>query len=244
MHVCFVHAHPDDETLASGALIAHLVRLGHQVSVLTATRGERGEVVPGEFSHLAGTPGLHARREQELDEALAVLGVAEHAFLGTPPARDGLEPRVYRDSGMRWVSDQVAGPADDIEPDSLCEADEADVVADLVAWLRHVAADAVVTYDADGGYGHPDHVLVHHTARTAADVLGLDFAVLVPQPGGDAVWFRLERYLPVVADALRRHRSQLRVHDDGATITHCGGQVEPIVTSVGLRGTVPQLSSE
>lgn len=244
MHLCFIHAHPDDETLASGALIAHLVHRGHQISVLTATRGERGEVVPGEFSHLAGTAGLHARREQELDEALAVLGVEEHGFLGTPPARDGLAPRIYQDSGMRWVAPGVAGPADDVSPESLCEAEEADVIADMVAWLRYVAADAVVTYDADGGYGHPDHVMVHRTARTAADILGLDFAALVPQPRDDVQWFDLEGYLPVVARALQCHRSQLRVHEDGATITHSGGQEEAIATSVGLRGSVPQLSSE
>ena len=112
MTICFVHAHPDDETLASGALIAHLVHLGHRVSVLTATRGEMGEVVPGPLSQLAGTPELELRREQELAGALDVLGVTDHAFLGTPPARAGGSVRRYLDSGMRWVSEHVAGAAE------------------------------------------------------------------------------------------------------------------------------------
>ena len=94
MRIAFIHAHPDDETLATGALIAWLVASGHEVSLLTATRGERGEVVPGPLSHLAGTPALETHREGELAGALRVLGVARHAFLGDPPAGPG---RRYRD---------------------------------------------------------------------------------------------------------------------------------------------------
>ena len=78
-NITFVHAHPDDETIATGALIRHLVDAGHTVTVLTATRGELGDVVPGPLSHLAGTPELESHRQQELAGALAVLGVAEHA---------------------------------------------------------------------------------------------------------------------------------------------------------------------
>lgn len=239
--ITFVHAHPDDETIATGALIAHLVGQGHAVSVLTATRGELGDVVPGPLSRLAGTPELEAHRERELDGALAALGVSEHAFLGNPPARDALGARHYRDSGMAWVSDGVAGPAPESDERSFCAADEADVVADLVAWLRHVDAELVITYDSDGGYGHPDHVRCHQVARTAADVLRRDFAVVVHEPGDDVVWFELERHLPVVLHALEHHASQVSV--SGTTLTHSGGQSEPVRTSVGLRGDAGRISA-
>lgn len=240
-HVCFVHAHPDDETLASGALIAHLIEQGLRVSVLTATRGEMGGVVPGPLSHLVGTPDLERRREAELAGALDALGVHGHAYLGMAPARAGGEPRRYQDSGMEWLPSGKAGPADDIGPDALTSADEAETVADVVAYLRRVGADLVVSYDDDGGYGHPDHVRMHHVSRAAAEELGLPFAALTTDRALAERWFDLEHHLAKTADALRHHRTQLTVHDDGATVTHSGGQVEPILTSVGLRGTFPHL---
>lgn len=239
--ITFVHAHPDDETIATGALIAQLVERGHAVSVLTATRGELGDVVPGPLSHLAGTPELVAHRENELDAALATLGVTEHAFLGDPPARDAIGSRHYRDSGMAWISEGVAGPAESSDERSFCAAEEADVVADMIAWLRHVDAELVITYDADGGYGHPDHVRCHHLARTAADVLAREFAVVVHEPGEDVLWLDLERHLPVVIRALEHHASQVSV--EGTTLTHSGGQSEPVRTSVGLRGDTGRISA-
>ncbi len=237
MNICFVHAHPDDETLSSGALIAHLVMQHHDVSVLTATRGEMGEVVPGPLSSLAGTPELEVRRERELAGALHVLGVSEHAFLGASPARTTVPERRYLDSGMRWVSEHVAGPAEHADDTSLCRADEDEVVADIAAYLRHVGAQLAITYDADGGYGHPDHVALHHLTRRAAASLGIGFAVITPEQGDGVHWFHLEDLLPVVAEALGHHQSQLSVH--GATLTHSGGQADVVKTSVGLKGDLP-----
>lgn len=239
--ICFVHAHPDDETLATGALIAHLVALGHDVSVLTATRGELGEVVPGPLSHLAGTPELEERREQELAGALSELGVEQHAFLGSPPARAGSRAqRRYLDSGMVWVSPGVAGPTPNPDASSLCAADRAETVADVVAWLRHTGADLVISYDDDGGYGHPDHVECHHAAREAAALVGADFAAIVHQPGDDIRWFDLDVMQDLVEAALGHHETQLSV--DSGTVTHSGGQTEPVRTSVGLRGPLDALS--
>ncbi len=237
MNICFVHAHPDDETLASGALIAHLVQRGHRVSVLTATRGEMGEVVPGPLSHLAGTPELELHREQELAGALHVLGVTDHAFLGTALARAAQPERRYLDSGMRWVSEHVAGPAEHADEASLCAADEAEVAADIAAYLRHVDADLAVSYDADGGYGHPDHVVLHHLTRHAAESLGIGFAVISNEQADGVRWFDLEALLPVVVEALGHHQTQLTVH--GATLTHSGGQPDTVRTSVGLKGDLP-----
>lgn len=234
MNIVFVHAHPDDETIATGALIRHLVEAGEDVSVVTATRGEMGGVVPGPLSHLAGTPDLVPHRERELAGALEVLGIGHHAFLGTPPARSGPGERRYLDSGMQWISDGVAGPGDQSDERSLYAANPAEVVADLVAWLRHMDAGLVISYDADGGYGHPDHVRCHEVATAAAAHLGLDFAAVVHEPAESVVWFELEHLLPVVVEALRHHASQLSVSDN--VITHSGGQQEQVYTSVGLRG--------
>ncbi len=232
--IAVLHAHPDDETLASGALIAHLTDEGFEVAVLTATRGEMGGVVPGPLSALEGTPELEIRREAELAGALAELGVRRHAYLGAAPARAGGDPRRYRDSGMSWVTPTVAGPAEDSAPDAFCKADPAEAVADTVAFLRATGASLVVSYDADGGYGHPDHVRMHEVAAAAAAELGLPFQALTAHRELATRWYDLEGYLPRVAAALRHHRTQLTVHDDGATITHSGGQTEPILTSTGL----------
>src|SRR5699024_2726508 len=101
--VMFVHAHPDDETIATGGTLAALAEAGLEPLVVTLTRGERGEVVDGPLAHLAGTDGLAPHRQAELAAALAMLGVERHAFLGVPPARaEGLPPTIYEDSGMAW----------------------------------------------------------------------------------------------------------------------------------------------
>lgn len=231
--ICFVHAHPDDETIASGALIAHLVEQGHRVSVLTATRGEKGEVVPGPLSFLVGTDALHAAREKELATALALLGVEEQAFLGQPPARGTHEPRRYLDSGMQWVREGLAGPAEDMDDDALCNAAPQEIDGDLAAWFEHVSAEWVITYDADGGYGHPDHVLLHHRATEAAASVGCRVSYLTWDRDSCDEWFELEDHQAVMTQALRAHATQLGV--EGDHIRHSGGQLEPIRASVGLK---------
>lgn len=238
MNICFVHAHPDDETLATGALIAHFVQEGHDVSVLTATRGEMGDVVPGPLTVLAGTPALEARREQELTGALAELGVPGPRFLGTAPARaEGLPDRRYMDSGMRWVTEHVAGPAEHADKRSLCAANPDEAVSDIAAHLRHHNTTLAISYDVDGGYGHPDHVACHHLTRRAAEELGIGFAVISPEQGRGVHWYALEPLLPTVIAALRHHETQLTVH--GETITHSGGQPDVAKASVGLKGSLP-----
>jgi len=179
--VCFFHAHPDDETLATGSLIAGLVADGVEVAVVTATRGERGEVVDGPLKILEGTPGLVLLRERELDAALTALGVGTHAFLGTPPARAaGLPSRVYRDSGMRWVTATVAGPSEDAGPDSLTSASVSEAAADLAAFLTWWNPDVLISYDELGGYGHPDHVACHHIAAAAVSLAEPRISVVEP----------------------------------------------------------------
>ncbi len=233
----FVHAHPDDETLASGALLVALAAAGHRCHVATATRGEKGEVVPGAYAHLEGTPGLVAVRERELAAALAALGVASHAFVGRPPARaDGAPPRVYTDSGMRWVTPTLAGPGGDAGPDALTAATPAEVAADVAALARSVSADVLVSYADDGGYGHPDHVACHHATALAARSLGLPFEVIVTEADRphDA-WYDVSHHPAQVAAVVRAHAAyptQLTV--SGHDITHVGGQHQPMVLAAGL----------
>lgn len=248
--VLFAHAHPDDETLATGCLIADLTHRGVEVGVITATRGERGEVRPGPLAALQGTPALVAHRLAELAEALSTLGVSWHALLGTPPARaPGRAPREYRDSGMRWLSAGLAGPAEDVEADALTRANVADAAADLAAAVTAYTPDLLVSYDAGGGYGHPDHIRMHDVTLAAAELTGVPTAeIVMPQGPGlpdlhvpgrqvhddpDLTWFDLPHTLAQVQAALRAYGSQLQV--DGPEVIHVGGQREPIVTRVGLR---------
>ena len=170
----FVHAHPDDETLATGVAVAHHVARGDDVHVLTCTLGEEGEVIPIRLAHLEGAPGdpLAAHRREELRGAMEVLGVTHH-LLGA--AGDGAPP-AYRDSGM-------AGSPAAAHPRAWVGADLADAAAAVRAVLDDVRPDVVVTYDATGGYGHPDHVRTHdatcRAVASSADAPVL-YAVLTP----------------------------------------------------------------
>jgi N-acetyl-1-D-myo-inositol-2-amino-2-deoxy-alpha-D-glucopyranoside deacetylase len=231
--VVFAHAHPDDETLATGALLAELVGRGIECPVVTATRGERGEVVEGRFPGLVGEEFI-ARREVELAGALAVLGVPGPVFLGEPPARvAGSAPRRYADSGMRWVRPGLAGPADDAGPDSFTAAGIDEPAADLAAALGTLGADLVVTYDDAGSYGHPDHIHLHHVTRAAAYLAGVPMAELVSDPETPGEWLDLRDRLPTVTRALEHHRTQVTV--DGDHVIHSGGQREPILVRIGVR---------
>lgn len=220
----FVHAHPDDETLSTGATIATLVDSGAVVTVLTCTRGELGEVIPPELQHLSGA-ALGEHRLQELDAALAILGVADHRLLGEANARwEGRAPRRYLDSGMRWgATGALALESADARALSVAEVGE--VAADIAAVVLSVEPDVIVSYAADGGYGHPDHIRAHEAARTAAEVLGVPFYV-VDSEGS--------RRGPVVVDpvpVLDRKRRALEAYPTQVTV----GADEYALSSGGSR---------
>ena len=160
----FVHAHPDDETLATGGTIAHYAaRPDVEVTLVTCTLGEEGEVIPPGLGMLAADQAdqLGGYRIGELALACAALGVTDHRFLGGAGR--------WRDSGMalaghgtRAAALEVLHPRAFAHPDAF--DDEVDALAAIVAELRPAA---VVTYAADGGYGHPDHVRAHDVTVAA-----------------------------------------------------------------------------
>lgn len=241
--VLVAHAHPDDESLATGALLATLARAGTRVVLVTATRGEEGEVVPGSIPEGEDRP-LDEIRAHEIDAACAHLGITERHMLGEPPAlAPGAEPRRYRDSGMRWVREGLAGPAETARPESFTRRPLQEATDDLVALVEQVRPDVLLGYDDAGSYGHPDHVQAHHVTVAAAERSGVPMVQFASEPDDTAfVW----RDLPGVADqvesALRCYRTQLTVLGrDGAgtgeavLIRHVGGQDDRIAMRSGLR---------
>jgi LmbE family N-acetylglucosaminyl deacetylase len=144
------HAHPDDEAIATGGVMAKAAAEGHRVVLVVATRGELGEVVEGVLN-----PGeeLGARREIETEAAAAILGVTRVEFLG------------YVDSGMPGTPSNSA-------PGSFWTADVEEAAARLAAILREEQADVLTAYDERGVYGHPDHVQVHRVGLRAAEMAG------------------------------------------------------------------------
>jgi N-acetyl-1-D-myo-inositol-2-amino-2-deoxy-alpha-D-glucopyranoside deacetylase len=151
-----VHAHPDDETIGTGATMAKYAAEGALVTLVTCTLGEAGEVLVPELAHLASSEqdALGSHRIGELAAACEALGVADHRFLGGPGR--------WRDSGMM-------GTPQNERPDVFWQADFDEAVRELVAVVREVRPQVVVTYDEKGGYGHPDHIQAHRVAVAAFD---------------------------------------------------------------------------
>ncbi len=165
-----VHAHPDDETINNGATMAMYAAAGAGVTLVTCTRGEEGEILVPELEHLAAgkEDRLGEHRETELAAAMAALGVSDHRFLGA--AGHGFDEVRYRDSGMAYDEERRVGPVADLHPDAFALAPVDAAAARLAAELREVRPHVLVTYDPDGGYGHPDHVQAHRVAMRAVDM--------------------------------------------------------------------------
>lgn len=161
-----VHAHPDDETLATGALLATWAAAGRPVTVVTCTRGERGEVIGRRLAHLSGDPAaLAVHRTAELATALAALGVRDHVLLDEV-AGDG----PWTDSGMVWLDAGTAGPGEHL-PDGAFVAIDVELAAGrLAAVIRDRRPEVVVSDEPGGGYGHPDHVHAHRVTTRAVEL--------------------------------------------------------------------------
>ncbi|HEU4512447.1 MAG TPA: N-acetyl-1-D-myo-inositol-2-amino-2-deoxy-alpha-D-glucopyranoside deacetylase [Nocardioidaceae bacterium] len=159
-----VHAHPDDESINQGATMAKYVARGTQVTLVTCTLGEEGEVLVPDLEHLAShrEDSLGQHRVGELAAAMRVLGVTDHRFLGGEGK--------YRDSGMVWHADGHAVAGEDVKEGTFWRADLTEAAADLVSVIREVRPQVLVTYDEFGGYGHPDHIQAHRVATYGASL--------------------------------------------------------------------------
>lgn len=152
-----VHAHPDDETINNGATMAMYAALGAEVTLITCTRGEEGEVLIPELAHLAAnqSDALGPHREIELADAMRALGVSDHRFLGT-------ESLKFRDSGMM-------GTEPNNRPDVFWQAQVDSAAELLVTVIDEIKPHVLITYDEFGGYGHPDHIQAHRVAMRASE---------------------------------------------------------------------------
>lgn len=160
--ILLVHAHPDDETLATGGVIARYAAEGVDVVLVTCTLGEQGEIV---LSELAGLGAEHADqlggyRLGELRAACSALGVCEQRFLGGVGR--------WRDSGMVVEPGGRASLPADLHPRAFAGGPLTEQVVQLVGVLDELRPQVVVTYGPDGGYGHPDHVRAHEVTMAAA----------------------------------------------------------------------------
>jgi N-acetyl-1-D-myo-inositol-2-amino-2-deoxy-alpha-D-glucopyranoside deacetylase len=229
-----VHAHPDDESITTGGTIARYAAEGAEVTVLTCTLGEEGEVIPPDLAQLGSWAAdqLGGYRFGELAAACEALGVGAHRYLGGPGR--------WRDSGM-------AGTPAAAHPRAFTGGSLDEQAAQLAAVLDELRPQVVVTYDSFGGYGHPDHIRAHEVTMAAApgassvervfhvvssaeatarglaglrEVPDLGFRVAddgeLPVVGDERITTRVDvsRYLPAKRAALRAHATQVSVPVD------------------------------
>ncbi|MFD7508409.1 N-acetyl-1-D-myo-inositol-2-amino-2-deoxy-alpha-D-glucopyranoside deacetylase [Streptomyces sp. NPDC059853] len=152
-----VHAHPDDESIGNGVTMAAAVAAGARVTLVTCTLGEEGEVIPPELAHLAADrdDALGPYRARELTAAMRALGVRDHRLLGGPGR--------WRDSGMMGLTTNRA-------PDAFWGADPDLAGRQLADVIEDVRPHVLITYDPQGGYGHPDHIQAHRVALRGAEL--------------------------------------------------------------------------
>jgi N-acetyl-1-D-myo-inositol-2-amino-2-deoxy-alpha-D-glucopyranoside deacetylase len=153
-----VHAHPDDETINNGVTMAKYAADGIDVTLVTCTRGEEGEVLVESLLNLASSKDdkLGEHREVELKDAMHELGIKDFRFLGSPDKK-------WRDSGMMGM------PQND-RKDVFWQADLDEAANELVKIILETKPQVLITYDEFGGYGHPDHIKAHQVAMRAAEI--------------------------------------------------------------------------
>ncbi|HEU0287114.1 MAG TPA: N-acetyl-1-D-myo-inositol-2-amino-2-deoxy-alpha-D-glucopyranoside deacetylase [Nocardioidaceae bacterium] len=218
-----VHAHPDDETINNGATMAKYVAEGAQVTLITCTLGEEGEILVPEIAHLAShaEDGLGEHRIGELAASMAELGVTDHRFLGGAGR--------FRDSGMVWADDGGATAGDDVREDAFWRADLLEASDLLVQVIREVRPQVLVTYDQYGGYGHPDHIQAHRVATYATALAAVpSYRTDLGEP-----WDIAKLYWAALSES--RMRAMLReVRTSGDTETFEGmdpdGPLPPFIT--------------
>jgi N-acetyl-1-D-myo-inositol-2-amino-2-deoxy-alpha-D-glucopyranoside deacetylase len=167
-----VHAHPDDESIGTGATMAKYAAEGAAVTLVTCTLGELGEIIPPELAHLAwdADRGLGQHRIGELAEACAALGVTDHRFLG---------------GAGRWHDSGMMGTASNDWDNSFWHADVDETAGELLRVVREVRPQVMISYDDNGFYGHPDHIQAHRVAWRAFEfadgLVGKFYATTMPK---------------------------------------------------------------
>jgi N-acetyl-1-D-myo-inositol-2-amino-2-deoxy-alpha-D-glucopyranoside deacetylase len=214
-----VHAHPDDESLFTGHVIADAVASKAEVMVLTLTRGERGRMKLEELKSLEGNlPSMGAFRAGELSNALRALGVRQHRFAGT---------RAYQDSGFRINA--MGKPTRVKRPDelSLSAVHVAVIADDIYAVIKDFKPDTVVTYNRKGGFGHPDHKMAHEGTAMALRRIAKEnsrrapeFWVIAERGERADVTIGNEKTAQIKKDALSAHASQIAVGPETYSITN------------------------
>jgi N-acetyl-1-D-myo-inositol-2-amino-2-deoxy-alpha-D-glucopyranoside deacetylase len=200
-----VHAHPDDESIYTGATMARYAAEGAQVTLVTCTLGELGEIIPPSLAQLADGDGtrLGEYRIGELAAACAALGVTDHRFLGGPGR--------WRDSGMM-------GAEGNDDPRCFWRADADQAARALLDVIGEVRPQVLLTYDANGAYGHPDHIQAHRVAWRACELAGPDgpakfYATAALGSGPDQVTTEIDAgaWFGLKLAAMRAHATQITV---------------------------------
>ncbi|WP_246076355.1 N-acetyl-1-D-myo-inositol-2-amino-2-deoxy-alpha-D-glucopyranoside deacetylase [Amycolatopsis cihanbeyliensis] len=244
-----VHAHPDDESLTTGGTIARYAAAGVEITLVTCTLGEQGEVIPPELRRLGPDEAdqLGGYRAGELAAASSALGVTDHRYLG------GIGR--WRDSGM-------AGTPAAEHPRAFVRGAVEEQATQLAAILDEVRPQAVVSYDANGGYGHPDHIRAHEitmaatrdsgsrvfhvvspASAVARGLAGLrqagELPFRVPADGEPATvadelvttTVDVAAYLDAKVAALRAHRSQVSVPSPASCYALSNGIAQPLLAA-------------
>lgn len=212
-----VHAHPDDEVLGGGGTLARYAAAGHRVVLVTCTDGAVGEIVDPAIATLETLADVRA---EELRAACALLGITAQHFLG------------YGDSGMMGTPENEA-------PHAFWQADLDEATGRLVALIRQHRPHVLLTYDANGFYGHPDHIQAHRVTVAAFDAAG-DPARYPEQ--GLAPWTPLKLYytafprsrIQALAQRLRELNIPADFADDAGEVNF-GVPDEQLTTTVDAR---------
>jgi N-acetyl-1-D-myo-inositol-2-amino-2-deoxy-alpha-D-glucopyranoside deacetylase len=224
-----VHAHPDDESIGTGGVLLRAAAEGARTAVVTCTGGELGEIVGDGMDPDELRPRLGELRREELRTALEILHAGEPRFLG------------YRDSGM-------AGTEGNHDRRSFWRADFDEAVRRLVAEIRSFQPDVLVTYDAFGLYGHPDHVQAHRVTLVAGEAC----AIPMHYPEAGPAWRVRKIYLATVpqSSTRRAHEELTRrglpspFGEDGLPdIEPFGSPDEVVTTTVDVRPFVGEKMS-
>lgn len=165
-----IHAHPDDESSKGAATMAKYAAEGHRVKVLTCTDGRRGDILNPAMDRPGVIENITNVRREEMARAIEALGV-EHEWLG------------YEDSGL-----PEGDPMPPLPEGCFAVQDDEEVAKVLVKHIREFKPHVIITYDENGGYPHPDHLMVHRASMIAWEKAG------DPNFGDGEPWTPLKLY--------------------------------------------------